>query len=414
MSGTASTRTGTSPISREEIVCPFDYTHQETCNDGGGITFVAGSDERDNSEPYLQKSAYHQHPHRPIEIVRQAGSFVEFKVRDNDAPFFAPSSVANQKPLRTFAMYEKDALGQKYCRTFDSSSFVSSTEAIQAHCSTMGKFAQVSVYAVFDNDGGDGDDEVTDGRNENQNSLLRIPPRCQFDDDNDDASSSASFFTSSNKTVLIEHHVFNLMCLPTTCLDNDGVERLREDMEEPSLPLVPSGKAKSKSKSKSTRAFGAWKSATLIAKPIAEAIPGGDIAIAGGGGGDGAAVVVEATARVVSKVLDARAVPSPILSVQAESTDSVEYVGGEALHMVPTFLASTRREGRQVMNAMADGAIENGIVDVTSESSSGSTVNRGNRRQRRPWSSEGFNEIATLIGVLGVLVLVYFHLNGGK
>lgn len=192
-------------------VCPSDYVHHKTFN---GTTAIESSLRRckqlrsEHEENCQELSQQHvletakQVP--PIEIVRQDGSFVEFKVYNS--PFFASAAssagfindVGSQDQdeglQQIFTVFEEGVYRQRYCHVSNDDSMsvdvtFSSNEILKSHCSTMGKFAQVSVYVRFDDNAGDGDNQ----------SSFRVPACCP------DIHSSSQ----------IIEFVFNLACLPT-------------------------------------------------------------------------------------------------------------------------------------------------------------------------------------------------------
>ena len=231
---------------REELVCPLDYAHPEIYN---GSSFPRGAVEEGLvSQPTIQALMLRASS-PPIEIVRQAGAFVEFKVRNS--PFFSAAAAAvasssatgfvgdlpdssterpssNNAPLarRVFAVFHNDAFMSSRCKeysgeaAFSSSSttipaaYSFSSELLKAYCPPTGKNALVSLYVQFEND-----DEAfcsADGRDEGGRKCLGILSSCLCSSSGNNTSRSDDSNSSSpSTTAKLVEFAFNLICLPT-------------------------------------------------------------------------------------------------------------------------------------------------------------------------------------------------------
>ena len=252
---------GVSGTDQQPVLCPLDYhsysRHSVATTFSGnnrGSSFLGAAGE-DTDQLLL-------HP-PPIEIVRQAGTFVEFKILSN-SPFFSSSTTNptgmdnnNGHPSNNSASFQQAQRTRTRIRTVFNSGAMSTynhcqelssnddegrfltddddaspnneTTILKAYCSPRGKNSLVSLYVHFDSDDAHDENSITSSRT--------MCDRCS----DDDTTQTASGTTANDSLTLVTEFVFNLICLPTC--SEPIVELLSNDDEE-DRSSEPSGKEK--------------------------------------------------------------------------------------------------------------------------------------------------------------------------
>ena len=223
--------------------------------------------ENKKQHHHQQKSLHnrlllHQRP-PPIEIIRQAGEFVEFRVR-TDSPYFMEAAVpatirkfsgvgtegigdgpSQKQTQRIYTVYEGDEFMSKRCHITDSLSAVSRSDdetsnsgsnssndeiegVLKAHCSAIGKSAPVSLlYYMQEMLGeGDGGDENYSSSSTKYTTKLPPPPPppppciCPLSH-NDSSFFPTATNINTSRLVVVEFR-FNLICMPTCSITKEA------------------------------------------------------------------------------------------------------------------------------------------------------------------------------------------------
>ena len=293
----------------------------------------------------------------PIEITRQEGSFVEFRVLTNNTSFYAsaassafgffnkadPSSGgdgdANNSPTKTtttttttttpilvarevFSVFPADEFGSERCTTAavaavgpssgllssppstdNSVGTASSSSAIimRAHCGNPeSSFAVVRVFVRFGYQHHDNDGYYNDDESINNAGLLEVPPCCYSD-----PSTSSSF--ENQKHIVIEC-VFKLFCTPLSCGDDDDhpvVEHVGiKSTSAPERSETSPSPRVSEPLQKRTRVYGAGGVVVKIEPGVGAGAGAGAGAAGGSSGGSAVARIDASTVSALTEIVD--------------------------------------------------------------------------------------------------------------